>query len=331
MGVTLKGNNQFWIQGSLCIEDYLILKAKIDSTAEDIELHFDSMGGTVLGIDEIAEAIYARRKTVVSYVHGACTSAAYWVACAASRVILCNKTTIVGSIGIKIQHFDNSQMLEKQGVRITELATGINKNVGSENKPLLPTDQKILMDNISKLFNVFVKFVAKCRNIEEKTVVDMQAKEFIGQDAITNNLADGFILGDNTVDLETLQKENEALKAAIETLKKKIEELVKLQEEAEAPVTEAPVEEQKDDVEEKQAMAERHRILALMSLNKGGISDSVVSEAIAKGWDYGKTVDNITLKLSETKKKMQASSKIVPVGTGNTDGLLASMIAKGGK
>ena len=87
------------------MSDYLDLKAKLNNIIGQVELHFDSSGGVVLGVDEAAAAVFARRQEIVAHVHGACTSAAYWIACAASKIILCNRTTILGSIGIKAQKY----------------------------------------------------------------------------------------------------------------------------------------------------------------------------------------------------------------------------------
>ena len=315
--------HQIWIQGTLTGNDYI--RIKDDLKEGDIELHFDSAGGCVLGVDELAEAIYSRRANVRSYIHGACTSAAYWIACAASKVYICGKTTIVGSIGVKIEHSDMSNLLEKQGIKVTEIATGENKTLGSESRPLLDEEKGLMRESIEKLYDVFVKFVSKCRGIDESTIRGMQAKEFIGLDSITNKPVDGLIIGDTIMDIELLQKENEQLKQEIESLKKKLEELLALQMSAEGEeMVEEKVEEQPAVIQ-----AERHRIFALMSLNKGGISDSIVSNAIAKGWNYGQTLDAITAKLSANKSKFKAASQIAPQSSIEAEKAMASLIAKG--
>lgn len=328
-------NKKIWLTQHLNMEIYKTLSVQIDNLDSPLELHFDCPGGDVLGVAEIAEKIYAKRDLITAYVHGACTSAAYWLASAASKIILCSETTIVGSIGLKLQHVSRERLLEQQGIKITEIATGKEKVVGGDTKNLSQEDKLKIEDTLNKLYKVFYSFVAKTRDIKVEDVINMQAKEYVGKEAIAAKLADSLITitttGEKQMD-EELKKENELLKKEVEELKKKIEELVaQLEPEPEPQAEGDGIKNEEDEKkEEMTAKAERHRILAIMSLNKGGISESVVQSAIAKGWDYSQTIDEITKKISDNKKGMTAN-RVVPLGDGATEKVLSSMIAKGGK
>jgi ClpP class serine protease len=61
----------------------------------------DSPGGDVNGVAEVAAMIHAARdrKPIVAYVRDLGASAAYWLACAASEVVVAS-TALVGSIGV---------------------------------------------------------------------------------------------------------------------------------------------------------------------------------------------------------------------------------------
>jgi len=87
-----------------------------DPEVREIVLLIDSPGGEVSGIEQFANAISAARgvKPVTALIDGFGTSAAYWLASAASRVYVADQTTVVGSIGVVAQHMDSSSAMQKK-------------------------------------------------------------------------------------------------------------------------------------------------------------------------------------------------------------------------
>lgn len=80
----------------------LDIQAALDNTAiKAIVLNVDSPGGEASGINELAELIFASRakKKIVAYIGGTGASAAYWIASAASQIVV-DATALVGSIGV---------------------------------------------------------------------------------------------------------------------------------------------------------------------------------------------------------------------------------------
>lgn len=69
-----------------------------------IILNVDSPGGEANGINELADMVFAARgrKKVVAYIGGMGASAAYWIASAASEVVI-DETAIAGSIGAALE------------------------------------------------------------------------------------------------------------------------------------------------------------------------------------------------------------------------------------
>lgn len=81
------------------------LQAALDNPqVRAIVLNVDSPGGEANGISELADMVYAARtrKRVVAYIGGTGASAAYWIASAASEVVI-NDIGIAGSIGAALE------------------------------------------------------------------------------------------------------------------------------------------------------------------------------------------------------------------------------------
>ncbi|WP_010205764.1 S49 family peptidase [Pseudomonas syringae group genomosp. 3] len=75
-----------------------------DPNIKSIILNIDSPGGVAAGINELADQIHAgrARKSIVAYVGGTGASAAYWLASAASEIVI-DETALLGSIGVVVE------------------------------------------------------------------------------------------------------------------------------------------------------------------------------------------------------------------------------------
>jgi ClpP class serine protease len=81
------------------------LRAALDDPkVRAIVLNIDSPGGEATGINELADMIYAARarKPIKAYVGGTGASAAYWIASAASEIVV-DDTALLGSIGVVLE------------------------------------------------------------------------------------------------------------------------------------------------------------------------------------------------------------------------------------
>lgn len=81
------------------------LQAALDNPkVRAIVLNIDSPGGAASGINELADMVYAARsqKPIKAYVGGTGASAAYWIASAASEIVV-DDTAMLGSIGVVLE------------------------------------------------------------------------------------------------------------------------------------------------------------------------------------------------------------------------------------
>ena len=114
------------------------LSAALDDPSVDgIVLAVDSPGGTVSGLQELADAVHAVRgkKPIVAQVDGLCASAAYWIASQADA-IHATADSLSGSIGVYRVAYDYSRMLDAAGVRTNVISSHPLKGAGVFGAPL---------------------------------------------------------------------------------------------------------------------------------------------------------------------------------------------------
>jgi len=174
------------------------LRAAIeDPRVHAILLDIDSPGGSVEGIDTLAEQIFAARavKPIAALGSDWMTSGAYWLGAAAQHVYIAGPTTVTGSIGVRSKHVDTSGMQEKMGVKTTDIFSGKYKAMGSENGPLSEDALAYLQSLMDDLYTTFVDSVARYRGLKVDAVLATMAdgKMFIGKKAVAAGLVDGMM------------------------------------------------------------------------------------------------------------------------------------------
>lgn len=157
-----------------------------DPNVRAIVLEINSPGGQVDGVNEAARMIFEARtvKPVVAYISWLGTSAAYWLAAAASEVVV-EATAIVGQIGAVLAV---SRDDKDEGVIEFVSAQSPNK------RPDLSTDagRAQIQATVDAIGEVFVGTVAEFRGVDRETVLrDFGAGGVrVGAQAIVAGLAD---------------------------------------------------------------------------------------------------------------------------------------------
>lgn len=203
----------------------LVEQALASPGVKSILLQIDSPGGLGDGLDEMAEYIAEARqvKPIHAMVDGHATSAAYWIASAAQS-IAAGATAQVGSIGVRMEHWDWSGMFEAFGLKVTDLFSGDYKVAGSPNKPLSDRDREYFQQDLDWLRSRFVDQVASARGLSAQTVHDTQARIYNGLAAKELGLIDvvaspsKFIsqIKEEIMDLKTLKADHPELFAQVQ-------------------------------------------------------------------------------------------------------------------
>ncbi|HOX07267.1 MAG TPA: signal peptide peptidase SppA [Planctomycetota bacterium] len=136
-------------------------------------LHVDSPGGDVTTCDIIDDEIRkCREKNIkfVAFFGDLAASGGYYVSARADRIIA-RPTSICGSIGVLMMHFDAGKLLtEKLGVRDESVISGPYKDVPSLFRAMTPEERAYMQNIVDKLYARFVGIVADGRGMKEVDV-----------------------------------------------------------------------------------------------------------------------------------------------------------------
>ncbi|MFV8669038.1 S49 family peptidase [Ralstonia pseudosolanacearum] len=178
------------------LASYTAIGDQLDAALADpgvaaILLDVDSPGGESGGVFDLADRIRAAAaiKPVWAVANDMAFSAAYALACAASRVFV-SRTGGVGSIGVIAMHVDQSVKDARDGVRYTAVFAGARKNDLNPHEPITDEAQAQLQAEVSRIYRLFVATVASYRGLSAETVTATEAGLFFGQDAVAAGLAD---------------------------------------------------------------------------------------------------------------------------------------------
>jgi len=144
-----------------------------DDRVRAIVLDIDSPGGSVMGVQELAEKIRVARqsKPIVASANGMAASAAYWIGSAASEFTV-TPSGQVGSIGVYALHEDVSAALENAGRKVTLVKAGKYKTEGNPYEQLDDEARGDLQSHIDGYYAAFVGDVAAGRGVSRSTVVN---------------------------------------------------------------------------------------------------------------------------------------------------------------
>lgn len=153
-----------------------------DETVGAVVLDMDSPGGSVGGVAEFADQVFAARarKPVVALASPMMCSAAYWIGAAASELVV-TPSSLVGSIGVYSAHQDVSEALAKEGVKVSLISAGDKKTLGSPFEPLSDEARAEFQARVDTFYGLFVKAVARGRGVSQKAV-----REGFGQGGVVN-------------------------------------------------------------------------------------------------------------------------------------------------
>lgn len=142
-----------------------------DASIGAIVIDTDSPGGSVQGIDELAQTIYAARgvKPVIAVANHLAASAAYWIATAADELVM-TPSAEVGSIGVFAAHDDMSKACEQAGVKTTLISAGKYKTEGSPYEPLTEESRASIQERVNEYYSMFTAAVARNRGTSQNDV-----------------------------------------------------------------------------------------------------------------------------------------------------------------
>ena len=165
-----------------------------DDGAKAVVLLINSPGGSPVqaGIinDEIKRLKAQYNKPVYAVVEETCASAAYYIAAAADQIFV-DKASIVGSIGVLMDGFGFTGLMEKLGVERRLMTAGENKGFLDPFSPQTEKQRAFAQAMLDQIHQQFIAVVKDGRGKRLKETPDMFSGLFwTGQQAIELGLAD---------------------------------------------------------------------------------------------------------------------------------------------
>jgi protease-4 len=165
-----------------------------DTGAQAVVLRINSPGGSPVqsGIvyDEIKRLKAKHNKKVYAVVEEICASGAYYIAVAADEIYV-DKASIVGSIGVLMDGFGFTGLMDKLGVERRLLTSGENKAMLDPFSPVNPKQAAMAKAMIEQIHRQFIEVVKEGRGDRLKATPETFSGLFWnGEEAVKLGLAD---------------------------------------------------------------------------------------------------------------------------------------------
>jgi protease-4 len=165
-----------------------------DSGSQALVLLINSPGGSPVqaGLinDEIVRLRVLHNKPIYAVVEESCASAAYYIAAATDQIYV-DKASIVGSIGVLMDGFGFTELMNKLGVERRLMTAGANKGFLDPFSPQTEPQRKHAQAMLDQIHTQFIEVVKKGRGDRLKETPEMFSGLFwSGQQAVDLGLAD---------------------------------------------------------------------------------------------------------------------------------------------
>lgn len=168
-----------------------------DTNTQGVVVRINSPGGSPVQSQNIYDEmrrLRAKHPIIPLYVvvEDMCASGGYFVAAGADRIYV-NKSSLVGSIGVRMDGWGVTGLMDKLGVERRLLTAGDNKGFLD---PFLPVDERQKMHAQSMLNDIHQQFIGVVREGRGKRLKEnadvFSGLIWTGQKSVDLGLADGF-------------------------------------------------------------------------------------------------------------------------------------------
>ncbi|MFR9648965.1 MAG: signal peptide peptidase SppA [Rikenellaceae bacterium] len=171
----------------------LIKEARSDNDIKSVVLRVNSPGGDALAADAIWREVelLRREKPVIVSMGAAAASGGYYIA-APADLILADRTTVTGSIGVfGLFPYLGGALESKLGVTSDVVKSNSMADFASPLKPLTWEQKRLLQRRVDKVYDKFTSLVASGRNLSLEEVKQIaQGKVWSGEQALEIGLID---------------------------------------------------------------------------------------------------------------------------------------------
>jgi protease-4 len=165
-----------------------------DAGIKAIVLRIDSPGGAVGPAQEILREVekVKLKKKIVASLGTVAASGGYYIACGAD-LVMANKGTATGSIGVIMQFTNVEELTKKVGLDFFTLKSGRYKDVGSPFRSMTPEEKEYMQRLLDNIYQQFIGDVARNRKIPVDKMKSLaEGKVYTGEEAKQVGLVDEF-------------------------------------------------------------------------------------------------------------------------------------------
>lgn len=157
-----------------------------------ILFHINSDGGTIDGVEEIADKIRALPVETIAYTSGSMNSAAFWIGSAADRV-LASSSASVGAVGVYSVSTDLSEQAKSMGIKVKVFRNSSSpfKGMGVAGTSMTEDQEALMQAEVDRAGETFKQAVMQKRKLAKPE--DMQGQALSGKDAAARNLITGLV------------------------------------------------------------------------------------------------------------------------------------------
>ncbi len=164
-----------------------------DDAVKAVVLRINSPGGSALAAEQMwyeLERLRQRKPLIVSMGNVA-ASGGYYIA-APADIILADKLTITGSIGVFGLYFNVGDALKKHlGVTVDGVSSNRYADIGSAFRSMNAKEREFFQNSVDEVYTTFVNRVASGRNLSYEQVDALaEGRVWSGLDALNNGLVD---------------------------------------------------------------------------------------------------------------------------------------------
>lgn len=141
---------------------HFVKKYECDTACSAIRFVFNTGGGSIATVPELADVIFKCAKPTTAEIHEQCCSAGYWLASQCDTIVATRGAT-VGALGVYIALTDYSKMLENEGIKTHLISTSELKGVGEFGVALTESQIKFLQQFVNRSGEMFLGDIRRKR------------------------------------------------------------------------------------------------------------------------------------------------------------------------
>jgi len=180
------------MMGSVDVQEIeeMLEDAESDEAIDTIVMEYNSPGGSVTGIPELARKIKNCTKRTIGFTKSQSCSGSMWLMSQCDEVY-CTESSVVGSIGVYVMVLKTKKAYEAEGVEVDLIKSGWAKAAGYPGTEMTGDQHKLFEEDVAEVHRWFIDAVKSVRTYADEA--DMQGQTWNGKKAAEKMLVSGIM------------------------------------------------------------------------------------------------------------------------------------------